>query len=137
MLHDELVVGQIFVEGANHPVAIIDKRWVAAVFVENIAFGIGITRDVEPVTAPVFAIMRRCQKAVNDFVVSIRRFIVYKSFDFLGVGGKPCKSKVARRIRVRFVSDFIRREVAFFELGQNEIIQREVIQPPFFTLGGA
>ena len=52
---EELVVGQVVVEGLHHPVAVSVSVRIAAFFLEDVALRVGVAGDVEPVTAPAFA----------------------------------------------------------------------------------
>ena len=64
LLADELVVGQVAVEGVDHPVAVavhLRDRVVGVV-----AGGVGVADDVEPVPAPALAVGRRGEQPVDD-----------------------------------------------------------------------
>src|SRR5205814_141208 len=58
LLFDKFVVGQVVVEGADDPVAITPRFGDVAVAADAArVLGIGVAHDVEPVAAPVFAVM--------------------------------------------------------------------------------
>ena len=85
LLPDELVIRQIAVEGVYDPVAIPIRlghvRFSAdAARIERV----GVANDIEPVSAPTLAVMRRGQQSVHDFGESIRRIVREKRFDFPG-----------------------------------------------------
>ena len=80
---DELIVGHVVVERADDPVA---KRVCERVFpllLEDVALRVRVARDVEPVTAPAFAVARRGEQAVDGFRVGVGRLVVFKRADFL------------------------------------------------------
>ena len=62
---------------------------------------IGVARHIQPETSPAFAVVRRCEQTIDDLGKSVGRRIVDESVHLFGVGGRPIKSKVARRISVR------------------------------------
>ena len=53
----ELIVRHVIVEGFDDPVAVGVGVGVAAFFGEDVAFGVGVAGDIEPVSAPAFAVM--------------------------------------------------------------------------------
>jgi len=62
LLDDELIVGQVAVDRADDPVAVevIDARLVLLV-----AITVRVTRRVEPVTSPAFAVVRGGEESVG------------------------------------------------------------------------
>ena len=77
---DELIVGQVVVEGFDHPIA-IEPNVARLVFLE--AIGIRVARGVEPVASPFLAVVRRCEQTLHLFCVSIGRFVDEKRVHFL------------------------------------------------------
>ena len=63
LLDDELVVGHVFVERVDDPVA-IHPHEPRLVFFETVR--IGIAGRIEPDSAPAFAIMGRCEQAARS-----------------------------------------------------------------------
>ncbi len=63
LFDDELIVGQIAVEGVDDPIA-IEPHLPRFVFLEAVA--IGVASGVEPVPAPAFAVVRAGQQALDD-----------------------------------------------------------------------
>ncbi len=57
LLHDELIVRQVFVEGADHIIPVGVGIGVTAFLGEQVALGIGIAGDIEPVPAPALAVV--------------------------------------------------------------------------------
>ena len=80
LLDGELVERLVAIEGVDDPIAI---RPHLAVIIEVNAVGIGVTRGVEPITGAMFAVLRRVEQAVHQFLVGIGRFIFDERFDFL------------------------------------------------------
>ena len=66
LLNDELVVGQVVIEGSNDVITVCKSIWVTSIFDKDIAFGIGIAGQVEPVTAETFAEMGAGQETVDE-----------------------------------------------------------------------
>ncbi len=67
LLDDELVVGQVAVEGVDHPVA-IEPDLPRLVFLK--AVGVGIAGGIEPEARPALSIMRRGEQALNEAFIS-------------------------------------------------------------------
>ena len=70
LFHDEAVVGLVVVERFDHIIAIrpgvgINRTLALAV---ELAFRIRVTRHVEPMASPAFAVMRRGQQLVHDLL---------------------------------------------------------------------
>jgi hypothetical protein len=96
---DELVVRLVLIETADDVVAIAPG--VGALEVVRVAARVGVADDVEPVAAVAFAVAGRGQETVDEFVPGLGGFVGEESVDLLGVGGRPGRSKVTRRMRVR------------------------------------
>jgi hypothetical protein len=75
LLEQELIVGQVLVERADDPVAVGVGVGVAPLLLEDVALGVGVAGDVEPVAAPALAVARRREEAVDHFRKRTRRFI--------------------------------------------------------------
>ena len=65
LLDDELVVGQVAVEGVDDPVA-VEPDEARLVLLE--AVGVGVARGVEPVAAPALAVVRRLKVFFGDLL---------------------------------------------------------------------
>ena len=66
MADEELVEGQIVVEGAHHPIAIqpsVDKGKL--LWRVGVALGVGVAGDIEPVASPAFAKVRRGEQGFD------------------------------------------------------------------------
>ena len=70
---DKAIVGEILVEGPDHPVAVHrgmdEKPLLAAV---DIALGVGIAGDIEPVPPLLLAVARRGEEPVDELFVRVR-----------------------------------------------------------------
>ena len=64
---EELIVGQVLVECVHDPVAVSVGVRVAALFLEDVTFGVGVAGDIEPVTTPAFPEGWVCHEAVDKF----------------------------------------------------------------------
>src|SRR5262249_33013986 len=58
LLQNELVVRQVVVERANHPVAVSVRPGITGFLEEYISLVVGIARDVQPVAPPTLAVVR-------------------------------------------------------------------------------
>ena len=98
----------------------------------NVAFGVRVTRDVEPVTAPALAVARRRQQTVHyarerfGRRVSKKRIHLFRCRRQAGqiVSGAPNQGALVRRGRCL--------QAFLFESGNNEIINR-CLQPAGIT----
>ena len=82
LLHDELVVGQVLVERPDHIIAVGVGIRISALFREDVTLGVGIAGDVEPVTAPAFAVARRGQQTVHQLLVGVGVEVADERLDF-------------------------------------------------------
>ena len=99
LLADELVVRHVAVERVDDPVAVavhLRDRVVGVV-----AGGVGVADDVEPVPAPPLAVGRRREQPSTTFANASGESSVRNASTSSGVGGRPVRSNVARRISVR------------------------------------
>ena len=63
LLAHKCVIRQIAVEGVDDPVAVTKGINVCEIFIEPIA--VGVARNVQPVSAPLLAVTRRSEQAVD------------------------------------------------------------------------
>ena len=78
---EEAVVGQVAVEGGDDPVAVGVGVGVAALLLEDVALGVGVACDVEPVASPAFAEGRRGQQPIDEFLDRLRVAVLRERFD--------------------------------------------------------
>ncbi len=77
---DELVVGHVALERADHPVAVgVGDR---AFVVVQAAAGVGVAGDVEPDIGLALGGFDRCQQAVDQLLVGVRILVVHERVDF-------------------------------------------------------
>ena len=85
---DELVVRQVVVERADHPVAIEMRVRVgieaAPHRIEAAVVVFAVARDVEPHAAPGFAVARRREQAIDHLLERVGRLVREKRVDFFG-----------------------------------------------------
>ena len=63
---DKLIVGQIAMQGIDHPVAIGPGEGIPMVLVvESVAHRVGVAGEVEPLFGPVFGMLPRGEKPIN------------------------------------------------------------------------
>src|SRR5207247_7507691 len=83
LLDDESAERQVLVERANDVVAIRVGVGIAALFLEHVAFRVGVTGHIEPVSAPTLAVARRTEQSVHDPGKRFRRIVREKILDLL------------------------------------------------------
>jgi hypothetical protein len=83
LLDGESIERHVLVEGGNQPIA---PGPDGAPAVDGVAVGVGVASQVEPVPRLPFAIMRRGQQTIDQFLVRIRAGIVDEGIDFRGCG---------------------------------------------------
>ena len=103
----ELVVRQVVVEGANHPVAIgpgVRIRAIAArVRIQAAVVVFAVARHVEPDAAPALAIMRRREQTVDNLRERVGRIVfLERRLISSGVGGSPVRSKISAAQQIVF-----------------------------------
>lgn len=97
---NEAVVRQVAIERVDDPIAIAPG--IGPNLIEFEAVGIGVTRQIEPVLSPAFAVGRVGEQAIDLLFVSVRRFVCQKGVDLLGsrrqtdqVEGEPAQKRGA------------------------------------------
>ena len=87
LLQDELVVGQVVVEGLDHPVA--PEPHVAAA-VDGEAVGVGVTGGVQPLERHAFAKVRASQQASDELGIGLGVAVSDEGLDLFG-GGRQAR----------------------------------------------
>ena len=85
LLKEKPIVGEIAVEGVDHPVAI--RPGMVAERVVFIAPRVGVADDVEPVLRPAFAVSRRREQPVDEGLDGLRARVGDERLDLVGGGG--------------------------------------------------
>ena len=83
----KLCVGFILIEGPDDIVTV--GPGIQAELVLVVSMGLAEVDHIEPMTCPTFAITRRVQELLHQFLVGIGIWIVDEFFDLIGCGGKP------------------------------------------------
>ena len=128
---DELVVGQIALEGVDHPVAIGPGKGIPVVLiVEGVAHRVGVAGEVEPFPSPVLGVLPRGEEPIYRRAkgcVGCRRAAGRRSAERIGFVGRgrqarevieePADEFPRRRLRRRF-------QIGVAECGTDEAIDR-------------
>ena len=124
LLDEELVVRKILVERADDPVAVRVRIRVAPLFLEDVALGVGVAGDVEPVAAPALAVARRRQEAVDLPLPRVGRGVPNEGLDFLGRGREA--DEVERRAPDQGAAVGLRRgpHLVGFQLREDKRVDR-------------
>ena len=93
--HQESVVGQVGVEGVDDPVAVGGCVDEASFFASvDVALGVGVAGDVEPVSSPAFAVPGGVEQAVDESAgraSAVLGGVGDEAIDVGGFGGKACE----------------------------------------------
>ncbi len=117
----EPVVGHVFVEGADDPVAPGPDR-AAAVFL--IAVGVGVARQVEPVSRPALAVAGRFEQPVDQGRVGLRALVVDESVGLFRRGRQADEIEVEAANQCVAVSFSSRFQLFFLDACQDELVDR-------------
>ncbi len=105
MFDDELIVGDIRIQSANDIIAIVVG--VGDGVIELVAARLGVAHQIEPVTAPALAEVRRTQQAIHDLLDGVGGVVARETpRPRPEIGGKPIRSKYRRRRSVRLSASF-------------------------------
>ena len=106
---DELVVGQIAIERLDHPLPVLVGMRIKElrVVADLMRLVFRIARQRQPHARHLLAKARRREQTIHQPLVRIRLLIgAGNSSTSCGVGGRPVRSNVARRISVRLSASF-------------------------------
>ena len=121
LLGEELVVGHVFVEGVNHPVA----PWPARanhLVVEGVA--VAVARNVEPVDRHALAVVGRGQSPIDHVFVGFVRGVGEVGVDVLG-GWRQAEEVHVHAADKRFLIGLGRGcDALGLEFGEDEIVDR-------------
>ncbi len=124
LLDEKPVVSEVAVEGRDHVVAIGISPVEIGILEQDVALGIGIPRDVEPVSAPALAVMRRRQEPLDQAVVGIRGCIVIEGRDLLGRWRQAGQVEGRAADQGLLAGRWRRREAPGFKVGKDEAVDR-------------
>ena len=118
MLFDELVVGEVLIEGANHVVAVAPGFGFFEI--EFVAAGFGEANEVEPVAAPALAVVGRGEEAVDHGFVDARGGIGEEGGDLGGGRGQAGEVEGDAPQEGGFVGGGRRGEAVGFQICEEE-----------------
>src|SRR5207244_1078326 len=78
LLDNELVVGQVAIQRADHPIA-IEPDLALLILLESI--GVGVARRIQPVPPPALAVMRRSEESLHLLLIGVPAPVGEKSID--------------------------------------------------------
>ena len=96
LLAHKLAVWLVFIERADHPVAVGPRVDTFAVRFESVRFP--KAHKIQPMRRPSLAITRAGQHLVDQLGVRVARGIIDKSIHLFRDGGSPCITRYNRRI---------------------------------------
>ena len=132
LIANEVVVAQILVESAYHPVAVGDE---VAVKVLVHAVGVGKTNQVQPIAGKVLSILFLGQQSVDERLVRLGTIICQERLDFLARGRQPGQVEGDSANQGTFVRFFGWLEAQGIELGQDQTIDGKLAQRAVLDLG--
>ena len=84
LLLQKRIVRLVFVEGSNDIFAESVGVRVIDILGKHVTLGVRIACEVEPVSAPAFAVLRRREQAIDQAFVGVRRLVVRERIGFVG-----------------------------------------------------
>ena len=90
----KLVIRKILIEGVDDPVTVgrgVDPEPFFPPI--DVAFGIRITGNIQPVTCPLLTVLRRIEKAFDQFFIGVWRGIVHERFNLFERGRQASQIK--------------------------------------------
>ncbi len=124
LLDDEPIVGRVAVERGDDVVAVGIGPVEVGVLEEDVALGIGVPGDVEPVPPPALAIPRRGQQAVDQAGIGVGGRIGLEGGDLLGGRRQPEQVERDAADQGPPVGGRRRRQRGGLEPGQDEAVER-------------
>ena len=134
MLDDEAVEGEVLVKRANDVVTVGVGVGVAALLLEDVTFGVGVARHVEPVTAPALAIARRAEQPIHHPGERFGRLVGKKICDLTRRGGQAGQIVGRATNQGPFVRLPGGRQPPGLEFCQHECVDR-IVPPPGIANG--
>ena len=119
---DEAIVGQVFIQRVDDPVAIGVGEGPALLFGRADPARVAVARDIEPMPRPMHAVLARLEEALDDFGEGVRRRVGEEGVDLLG-GGRQAGERVGGAAQERgFVGGRRGRELRGVEFREDELI---------------
>ena len=91
---------------------------------EGVRLVLAVAGDVEPVPAPPLAVVGVRQEPVDDLRERLGRLVAANASTSSGVGGRPIRSNVARRIKARRSAGATGMQPLRLELPEDEAVDR-------------
>ena len=129
---DEAVVGFVAVKGVDHVIAIAPRMRAQGVMFESVAFG--VAHEIQPVTGPAFAVVRRGEQTVDEPFVSLWRTILNENVDVLRRGRQADEIERHAADELLFRGGSCGLEMFGLQVGEDELVDR--IGGPGFLAGG-
>ncbi len=96
LIGQELVIREVRIESADHPVAPSPHRAIRVVVV---SVGVGVARRVEPLKRKPLTIMRAGEQTIHEFPIGLRRRIGNQRVNVRGRRGRPSgRAKAGERV---------------------------------------
>ena len=124
---EKLVVGQIVIEGPDHPVAVADG--LADGVVGAVAGGVGVACDIEPVAAPALSVGVTGQEPVEDALPGVGGGVVEKSGNLVEGGGEAGEIERGAAEERAPIGKPGGHEAASFECGDDEAVDVVAHEP--------
>ena len=120
-LHEQ-IEGHVIVECLNHPIAVAERIRIRQHHVAIHAV-VGISRHVQPITAPPFSILFGTQQPVHHTGKSLRAFIGNKATYFFVSGRQTRKVEIRAADQIGARSRTVGLHVILLKLGQHKPVQ--------------
>lgn len=118
---DELVIGQILIEGIDDPVAVAEGVWIG-VILSGIELVVGVAGDIEPVAAPAFAIAGGGEQAVDDVFPGTRGAVALEGEDLFDGGWQAREIEEGAADESAAAGGLGDSEPFLFEAGEDEAV---------------
>ncbi len=120
---DKVIVGLVFLEGADHPVTPLPD---GAVAIDLIAVAVRVTRDIEPLGGHALSVARPSEQPVDLFLIRLRGLVSQESIDLGKAGWQAGEVKADPAQPELSGSCGCWAELIIFKLASNEVIHRSV-----------
>ena len=132
LLDGELVERLVAVERLDDRLAI---RPDLAIVVDVDAVRVAVPRGVEPVPGAMLSPARGRHQLVDVFLVGVGRRVAHERLDVGGAGGRPFRSRLRRRARVRRSASGGGLQAGGLQLRQDEVVDRGAGPRPVLDRG--
>ena len=130
LLDDEPIKRQIGIQRADYVIAIGPTPLKLLLLEEHIPFRVGIPSDIQPMSSPAFAVMRRRQQPLDDPLERIGRLIRFKVRDLVHRRRQPDQIEGRSTQQRPLVGTRRRSQFCLDQLRQHEPINRRLRPHP-------